>query len=168
MSSWYWFFKRDTVESGKCLGSMYLYRIRFTGEGFSNLCCLLLVLIIKPFYVQKSLFYYCAQIYFSGLCFPPEFPLHIVDLFFDCLEYPVSLSSFRHLVMFVRLGGFFLLPEDFIFTYPTPSMDITFRWFSLVVNQVFVKPRIFVRMRTIDLERRVILQNTWHERIWHL
>lgn len=68
-------------------------------------------------------FYYCAQFYLSALCFPPEFPPNIVDLFFDCLEYPVSLSSFRHLDMFVRLCGFFLLPEDFSFTYLTTPIQ---------------------------------------------
>lgn len=69
-----------------------------------------------PFLLLRSI------LSFSSL-FPPEFPPHIVDLFFDCLEYPVSLSSFHHLVMFVRLCGFFLLPEDVIFTYLTTPIQ---------------------------------------------
>lgn len=101
---------------------MYLYRIRFTGEGFSNLCCLLLVLIIKSFYVQKSLFIIALNFIFQLSVSPLNF-LQILLTFFDCLEYPVSLSSFRHLDMFVRLCGFFLLPEDFSFTYLTTPIQ---------------------------------------------
>ena len=63
--------------------------------------------------------YYCLEFHPAAFCLPPELTPHIVDLLFDCLEYSVPLSPYHDLVMFVRLCGFLLLSEDFIFIHLT-------------------------------------------------